>query len=104
MYAIILDGSRQLTVREGEQIDIDYREAEAGSQIALERVLAVGSDDGLKLGSPLLDGAQVTAEVVGVAQGPKLVVQKFRRRKNSRRKTGHRQLLTRVRIGKIALG
>ncbi|HEX3655002.1 MAG TPA: 50S ribosomal protein L21 [Pirellulales bacterium] len=104
MYAIIQDGSRQLKVQEGEEIEIDYRKAGAGSQVTLDRVLAVGGDDGLKFGLPLVEGAQVTAEVLGVGQGPKLVVQKFRRRKNSRRKTGHRQMVTRVRIGKISVG
>ncbi|HEX3725074.1 MAG TPA: 50S ribosomal protein L21, partial [Pirellulales bacterium] len=98
------DGSRQLKVQEGEEIDIDYRKAGAGTQVTLDRVLAVGGGDGLKFGVPLLEGAQVTAEVLGVGQGPKLVVQKFRRRKNSRRKTGHRQMVTRVRIGKISVG
>jgi large subunit ribosomal protein L21 len=104
MYAIILDGSRQLKVQEGEEIDLDYRKVGAGSHVTLDRVLAVGADDGLKFGAPLLAGAHVTAEVLGVEQGPKLVVQKFRRRKNSRRKTGHRQMVTRVRIGKISVG
>lgn len=105
MYAIILDGSRQLKVQEGEEIDIDYRQASAGSQVSFDRVLAVGgADDGLKFGLPMLEGAQVTAQVLGVGQGPKLVVQKFRRRKNSRRKTGHRQMMTRVRIDKISVG
>jgi large subunit ribosomal protein L21 len=104
MYAIILDGSRQLKVQEGEEIDIDYRKASAGSQVSFDRVLAVGADSGLKFGLPLLEGATVMAEVVGIGQGPKLVVQKFRRRKNSRRKTGHRQMVTRVRIGKISAG
>jgi large subunit ribosomal protein L21 len=103
MYAIIRDGSRQLKVQEGEEIEIDYRKLGAGEKLAFDQVLAIGGDK-LNLGSPLVKGAQVEAEVIGVAQGPKLVVQKFRRRKNSRRKTGHRQMVTRVRISKIAAG
>jgi large subunit ribosomal protein L21 len=105
MYAIILEGSRQLKVEEGQQIDVDYRDLGIGGQVTFDQVLAIGGgDSGLTLGSPGLSGASVTAEVVGVGQGPKLVVQKMRRRKNSRRKTGHRQLVTRVKIGKITTG
>jgi large subunit ribosomal protein L21 len=66
--------------------------------------LAYRDDAGLRLGQPMLAGASVTAEVLGPEQGPKLVVQKFRRRKNSRRKTGHRQLYTSVKIEKITAG
>ncbi len=101
MYAIIADGGRQYKVEEGQQLDMDYRDVKKGDEITFERVLAVSGDDGLKLGKPTVDGAKVTAEVVGVRQGEKLIVQKLRRRKNSRRKTGHRQLHTQVRISKI---
>ena len=101
MYAIIADGGRQFKVEEGQQLDVDYREASAGDEITFERVLAVSGDAGVQLGKPTLDGVSVTAEVVGVERGEKLVVQKFRRRKNSKRRTGHRQLYTRVRINKI---
>ncbi len=103
MYAIIKDGSRQFRVEEGQEIAIDYREAAAGDQVKFEQVLAAGSGADLKYGAPFLSGANITAEVVGTVQGPKLVIQKFRRRKNSRRKTGHRQIYTKVRIGKIAV-
>jgi large subunit ribosomal protein L21 len=101
MYAIVKDGSRQIKVEEGQEVSLDYRSAKAGDEITLDRVLVISDDDGTQLGQPTLDGASVTAEVVGTTQGPKLVVQKFRRRKNSRRKTGHRQLYTKVKINKI---
>jgi len=104
MYAIIEDGGRQWKVEEGQQLRIDYREAAPGDEITLDRVLAYRDDDGLRLGQPTLDGAAVTAEVLGDEKGPKLVVQKLRRRKNSRRKTGHRQLYTSVKIQKINAG
>jgi large subunit ribosomal protein L21 len=110
MYAIIVDGSRQLKVQEGQELEIDFRNLGAGQQVKFDRVLALGQDAGpnkdavLKLGAPALAGASVTAEVIGGGQGPKLVVQKMRRRKNSRRKTGHRQLVTRVKISKITAG
>jgi large subunit ribosomal protein L21 len=103
MYAIIKHGTRQYRVEEGQEIDIDYREAAAGDEVKFEQVLAAGTGGDLKFGTPFLAGASVSANVVATVQGPKLVVQKFRRRKNSRRKTGHRQLYTKVRIGPIAV-
>jgi len=102
MYAIIADSGRQFRVEEGQEIVVDYRESSKGDACNFENVLAVSTGDALTLGAPYVDGASVSAEVVGVQQGPKLFVQKFRRRKNSRRRTGHRQLYTRVRIGKIS--
>ena len=100
MYAIFVDGGRQYKVTEGEELVVDFRDSNLGSQLTFDHVLAVGGDS-LKLGQPTLAGAVVTAEVLGPVQGPKLVVQKMRRRKNFRRKTGHRQIFTRVRINKI---
>ncbi|MGI6415726.1 MAG: 50S ribosomal protein L21 [Thermoguttaceae bacterium] len=104
MYAIIEESGRQFRVEEGQQLEIDYREAAAGDEVKFDRVLAVRSDDGFKVGQPTVEGASVTAQIVGVVQGEKLVVQKFRRRKTYRRKTGHRQLYTQVKISKIELG
>jgi large subunit ribosomal protein L21 len=100
-YAIISDGGRQLKVEEGQTLDIDFRGLSAGEQITFDRVLALRNDDGLTVGQPTVDSVKVTAEVVGATKGPKLVVQKFRRRKNYRRRTGHRQIFTRVKINKI---
>lgn len=104
MYAIIVDGGRQFKVEEGLEFELDYRDVAKGDKLKFEQVLAYSDDAGTKIGQPTLAGASVVAEVVGVAQGPKLVVQKLRRRKNSRRKTGHRQLYTKVRVTKIAAG
>ena len=105
MYAIIVDSGRQFKVQEGQELRIDYRAASAaGDQLTFEKVLALSGDDGVQLGQPTVDGVAVTAEVLGVEQGKKLVVQKLRRRKNSRTRTGHRQLYTKVRIGKIQTG
>ncbi len=103
MYAIIQDGGRQFKVEEGQQLDVDYREVSAGDELTFDQVLAYRDQHGLEVGRPTLESATVTAEVLSVAQGPKLVVQKIRRRKNSRRKTGHRQLYTRVMINEIEL-
>jgi len=103
MYAIIRDSGQQIKVEEGQQLNVDYRDSSAGDSLSFDDVLAVSTDEGLLLGRPRLDGVSVKAEVLGVAQGPKLVVQKIRRRThNSRTKTGHRQLYTRVRIDEIS--
>ncbi len=103
MYAIIAESGRQYRVEEGLEFDIDYRDLPNGDKVTFERVLCVSGDDGVTVGTPEVSGASVTGEVVGVRMGPKLVVQKFRRRKNSRRKTGHRQMYTTVRIDKISV-
>jgi large subunit ribosomal protein L21 len=102
MYAIIVDGGRQYRVQEGMELDVDFRDLAAGEKVTFEKVLAVGEGAGLKLGSPTVSGASVTASVVGTEQDKKLYIQKFRRRKNSRRRTGHRQSYTRVKIETIA--
>ena len=102
MYAIIADGGRQLKVTQGEELLVDYRDVPAGEKITFERVLAVSDGSGdLKLGAPTVAGASVVAEVLGPEKGPKLVVQKLRRRKTYRRKTGHRSLSTKIRISSI---
>ena len=102
MYAIIADGGRQYKVEEGQELDIDLRDADSGDEITFEQVLAVSGDDGLKVGQPVVEGASVTAEVLTEVKGNKIYVQKFRRRKNSKRRTGHRQRDTRIRVSKIS--
>jgi len=101
MYAIIADGGRQHKVTEGQELDLAYREGAVGDSLKFDRVLAVGEGAEVKLGSPTVDGANVSAEIIGTTQGPKIEVVKLRRRKNSRRHTGHRAMFTRVRIAKI---
>lgn len=102
MYAIIVDGGRQYRVEPGMEVDVDYRDIPQGENITFEKVLAISGNDGMTLGSPTVDGATVTASVVGPKLDKKIYVQKFRRRKNSRTRTGHRQIHTRVKIEKIA--
>jgi large subunit ribosomal protein L21 len=104
MYAIIVDGGRQYKVTEGQELTIDYRDASSGDGVEFDQVVAYSNGSNLALGAPTLGGHKVTAKVLGVTQGPKLTVQKFRRRKTYRRKTGHRQLYTRVQIEKILAG
>ena len=102
MYAIVADGGRQYKVEEGQLLEIDFRELEEGSDFTFDRVLAVSDGENFKLGSPTVSGATVSAKVVGDELGEKIYVQKFRRRKNSKRRTGHRQKYVKVQIGKIA--
>lgn len=101
MYAIIEDGGRQYKVTEGQEFNIDFRPLKDGEELRFTKVLACSGETGLKVGTPQVGGASVVAQVLGPTQGPKLVVQKIRRRKNSRRRTGHRQLHTRVKITRI---
>jgi len=103
MYAIISDGGRQYKVEEGQELAVDFRDCSVGDKLTFDRVLAVSSGkDDLKLGAPTVAGAKVEAEVLGAAKGDKLVVQKLRRRKNFRKKFGHRSIYTRVKIAKIS--
>lgn len=102
MYAIIVDGGRQYKVEEGQELAIDYRDLPAGESVTFDRVLAVGAGADMKLGAPTVDGASVSAEVLGTTQGEKIDVQKIRRRKNSRRHTGHRKMFTKVKVTGIA--
>lgn len=104
MYAIVADGPRQYRVEEGQVLTIDLQDAVKGDEFTFEKVLAVSGDDGFQLGSPVVDGISVTAEVIGVEQAKKIYVQKLRRRKNSRRRTGHRQMHTVIRITSIGDG
>lgn len=101
MYAIIEDSGQQFQVEEGQELQIDYRDAAAGQEIRFDRVLAYRDQAGLRIGRPVLESALVTAQVLGPEQGDKIVIRKFKRRKNFRRKTGHRQIFTRVKISKI---
>ncbi len=102
MYAIIEESGRQVKVQEGQELRVDFlADAAQGDEIVFDKVLAVRGEDGFHVGQPILEAARVTGEVLGTEQGNKLVIQKFRRRKNSRRRTGHRQTYTRVKINKI---
>jgi large subunit ribosomal protein L21 len=99
MYAIIDDKGRQYTVRAGDVIDVDLKDAEG--QITFDRVLMVRDGAATKVGTPTVEGAKVTGTVVGEVKGKKIVFRKYRRRKNYRRKIGHRQHFTRVKIESI---
>jgi len=101
MYAIIEDHGRQYTVREGEVLELDLRDATDNESLVFERVLMVRDDNETRIGSPTVAGAKVVGTVLGETKGRKIVVRKFKRRKNYRRKIGHRQRFTQVRIDSI---
>ncbi len=102
MYAILSDRTNQTTVRVGDEIQCDLMDgASPGSTITFDQVLLVGDEGNVKLGKPLVEGASVTGEVLGEVKGKKLVIFRFKRRKNIRVKNGHRQRYTRVRITEI---
>ena len=102
MYAIIATDGKQYKVQEGDEIQIDLRpDVKDGDQITFDRVLLVGGGGSPRVGLPNVAGASVAAEVLAQEQGEKIYIQKIRRRKNYRRRTGHRQMYTRVRIGAI---
>lgn len=103
MYAVIEDSGQQFRVCTGDVLNVDLRAlAEDATEIEFDRVLLVSGEDGAKVGTPLVPGAKVIAEVVDpLAKGPKLYVHHLRRRKASRRRTGHRQKYIRVRIKEI---
>lgn len=104
MYAIIRTGGRQFRVEPGRTIQLPSLPAEAGDTVTFNEVLLGATDDGVKVGAPLVAGAAVTAQVVRHGRGEKITIFKFKRRKNYRRKQGHRQNFTEVLIGDINLG
>jgi large subunit ribosomal protein L21 len=101
MYAVVETGGKQYRVAAGETIEVERLPVAIGEQVTLERVLMVGSDQAVWVGQPLLEGAQVQATVVGHLRGPKVIVFKYRPKKRYRRKAGHRQEITRLRIESI---
>jgi large subunit ribosomal protein L21 len=103
MYAVVDDRSMQYRVAPGDRIQIHFREgAEPGSVVTFDKVCILGGEGAAKVGTPYVKGAKVTAKVVrGEVKGDKLVVARFRRRKNSRRRTGFRARFTEVRIESI---
>jgi large subunit ribosomal protein L21 len=102
MYAVIKTGGKQYRVAKNDVIKIERLDGEAGSEIVFSEVLMLGGDNPV-VGAPLVAGASVTGTVLEQAKGDKVIIFKKRRRKNYRRRNGHRQLLTVVRIADIAV-
>jgi large subunit ribosomal protein L21 len=102
MYAVIKTGGKQYRVAADDVLTVEKLAGEPGAKIEFGEVLMVGGNGaGVKIGAPLVSGALVKAEVVEQGRGPKVIAFKKRRRKNSRRKRGHRQELTTVKITEI---
>ena len=104
MYAIIRTGGKQFRAEPGKTLRIPSLDIEPGESVTFEEVLLGANDGDIKVGAPLLGGAAVTADVVKHGKGEKIIVFKFKRRKNYRRKQGHRQKYTEVRVRDINLG
>lgn len=98
MYAVIKTGGKQYRVVADDVLEIEKIAGEAGEMISFDEVLMIGGDGAPTVGTPMVDGASVSAEVVEQKRGRKIIVFKKKRRKNYRRKNGHRQELTRVRV------
>ena len=101
MYAIIKTGGKQYKVQEGDVIRVEKLDVEEGSVVQFNDVLAVSNDEGLKVGAPVVDGAVVDANVVRQGKAKKIVVFKYKAKKDYRKKQGHRQPYTQVQITKI---
>ncbi len=101
MYAIVETGGKQHRVSPGDTIDVERLSVEKGSTIELDRVLLVADGDKLTVGTPIVEGAKVVAEVLGEGKGKKIIVFKYKPKVRYRRKTGHRQIYTRLAIKEI---
>ncbi len=103
MYAIIEDGGKQYKVEQGETVCFELKELEEGqTQVEFDQVLFIKDDAGTIIGQPVVEGAKVIGKINGQEAGPKLYPMQFRRRKNSRRRIGHRQKYIEVEITEIA--
>ena len=102
MYAVVTTGGKQYRVEAGSELTIERLGADAGASVTFDRVLLVGDGDAVTVGTPTIDGATVSATVLGEALGPKLAVFKFKQKVKYRRMAGHRQHLVRVRIDEIS--
>lgn len=101
MYAVIQTGGKQYKVAEGEILKVEKLAGEAGDKLTLDQVLMVKDENGIKIGAPLLTGARITVEVIEQGRSKKIIVYKYKKRKNYRRKQGHRQSYTKIKIEKI---
>ncbi len=101
MYAVIETGGKQYRVSEGSTIKVERLEAEVGNTIEIAQVLAIGKDEGISVGRPVLENAAVVAEIISHARGKKVIAYKYKRRKDSDRKVGHRQDYTELKIKEI---
>jgi large subunit ribosomal protein L21 len=103
MYAVIETGGKQYKVQEGDVVFIEKLDAEDGEVVNFDKVLAVSNEGNVTFGKPLVENASVSAKVLGQGKSKKIIVFKFKPKKNYRRKAGHRQPYTKVQIEKISV-
>jgi len=101
VYAIIKTGGKQYLVREGDVLRVEKLNAEEGTEVSFDEVLAINNNESLKVGTPTIEGAKVEARVIKHGKGKKITVFKYKPKKNYRKKQGHRQPFTQVQISKI---
>lgn len=101
MYAVVSSGGKQYRVEAGSTLTLERLDGQPGASFIFDRVLLIGDGDEVTVGTPVVSGASVSATVLGDELGPKLVIFKFKQKVKYRRRTGHRQHLTRVRIDEI---
>ena len=105
MYAILKTGGKQYKVKSDDLVDIERLEGEVGTKVTFSEILGIGEEGGkLQVGTPLIPGASIAAEIVDQFRGKKLIAFKKKRRKGYKRKVGHRQEITRVKISAITAG
>ena len=102
MYAVIKSGGKQYRVQEGQTLKLEKLEVPTGETIEFDQVLLVADGDDVTIGAPMVDGAKVAAEIVSHGRGEKIRIIKFRRRKHSMKRQGHRQWFTEVKITGIS--
>ena len=102
MFAVIETGGKQYRVNEGDVIFVEKLDVAEGDKVTFDKVLVVASDNGVKTGAPVVEGATVTASVVKNGKAKKIYVMTYKSKKNEKRKMGHRQPYTKVQIEKIA--
>ncbi|MDR1979982.1 MAG: 50S ribosomal protein L21 [Synergistaceae bacterium] len=101
MYAVIEEGGKQYRVSQGNKIRVEKRDAVEGETLSIDKVLLLGRDDGAEIGSPYVKGASVTAKVLSHGKEDKVIVFKYRRKKNYRRFRGHRQQYTELLVESV---
>lgn len=101
MFAVIKSGGKQYKVTEGQTFEVELFDAEEGKKTTFDEVLMVGDGDQISVGKPTVNGAKVTADVLGEVKGEKVIAFQFRRRKGSQRTVGHRQRRLQVKVDKI---
>ena len=103
MYAVLKSGARQYRAEVGETILVDLLSAEVGQQLEMDKVLLIADGEQVEVGRPIIEGAKVLATVVAQEKGPKIQIFKYHPRKRYRRRAGHRQRYTRLRVDKIVM-